>query len=276
MSKRLAGNVALALLAGSAWMAGCTSTTTTTSTGPAGDTEARTGRPAAADKGDPERRAKVRLELASAYLSRGQFDTALEEARQALAAKPDWPDAHSLLALIYASQGDNRQAEQSFQRALQLSPQDGNLMHNYGWYLCQQRRFADADRQFENALAQPQYRDVPRTLLAAGVCQARDNRMAEAERSLSRAFELEPGNPAVAYNLSDLLYRRGDYERARFYVNRVNAVPDYTNAQSLWLAARIEKRAGNAAGLDDAARKLRDRYPQSPETALLDQGKFDE
>ena len=94
--------------------------------------------------------------------------------------------------------------------------------------------------------------------------------------ALARAFELEPANPAVAYNLSDLLYRRGDYERARFYVSRVNAVPDYTNAQSLWLAARIEKRAGNAAGLEDAARKLRDRFPQSPETALLDQGKFDE
>lgn len=273
MSKRMAGIVTLAVLA---VLAGCTTTTTTTSTGPAGDTEARPGRLAAADKGDPERRAKVRLELASAYLSRGQFDTALEEARQALAAKPDWPDAYSLLALIYASQGDNRQAEQSFQRALQLSPQDGNLMHNYGWYLCQQRRFADADRQFQSALAQPQYRDLARTLMAAGVCQARDNRMAEAERSLARAFELEPANPAVAYNLSDLLYRRGDYERARFYVSRVNAVPDYTNAQSLWLAARIEKRAGNASGLEDAARKLRDRFPQSPETALLDQGKFDE
>jgi type IV pilus assembly protein PilF len=36
-------------------------------------------------------------------------------------------------------------------------------MHNYGWFLCQQRRFADADLQFEAALLVPQYRDVTRT-----------------------------------------------------------------------------------------------------------------
>lgn len=270
MILRLAGALLLA------WVAGCTTTTTTTSTGPAGDTEARTGRPAAADRGDPERRAKVRLELASAYLSNGQLQTALEEARQALAAKPDWPDAYSLLGLIYASLGDNRQAEQNFQRAMQAAPQDGTLMHNYGWFLCQQRRFAEADEQFQKALAQPQYRDLARTQMAAGVCLARDNRLLEAERSLARAFELEPANPAVSFNLADVLYRRGELERARFYIARVNAVADYTNAQTLWLAARIERRSGNTAAFNDAARKLRDRFPQSPEVAQLDQGRFDE
>ena len=46
-----------------------------------------------ADLGDAERRAKVRLELAGMYLGRGQPTTALDEVNQALAAKPDLPEA---------------------------------------------------------------------------------------------------------------------------------------------------------------------------------------
>ena len=48
-----------------------------------------------------------------------------------------------------------------------------------------------------------------------------------------------------------MLYRRGEYERARFYVRRVNAQPDVSNAQTLWLAARIENKLGNRQGAAD-------------------------
>jgi len=257
-----------------ALLAACTSTTTTTSS-PGGVGETRSQR-AANDPGDPERRARVRLELASAYFGRGQNQTALEETRAALAAKPDMPEAYSLLGLIYASQGDIRMADESFHRALQLAPRDGDVMHNFGWYLCQQRRFAEADAQFQAAMAQPQYRELPRTLLAAGVCYARDNRWADAERALARSCELDPANPATSFNLSEVLYRRGEYERARFYIRRINAVADNSNAQTLWLAARIERRIGSQAGVQDFARQLRDRFPQSPEASLLDQGRFDD
>ena len=43
----------------------------------------------AADQADPERRARVRLELAGLYFGRGQTEIALNELKQALAAKPD-------------------------------------------------------------------------------------------------------------------------------------------------------------------------------------------
>ena len=71
----------------------------------------------------------------------------------------------------------------------------------------------------------PQYRDAPRTLLAQGVCQARAGQLAEAEATLTRAYELDPANPVTAINLAEVLYRRGEYERARFYMRRVNAMP---------------------------------------------------
>jgi hypothetical protein len=50
------------------------------------------------------------------------------------------------------------------------------------------------------------------------VCQARAGLWAQAERTLSRSFELDPANPVTAFNLAEVLLRRGELERARFYV----------------------------------------------------------
>jgi type IV pilus assembly protein PilF len=225
---------------------------------------------------DNARVAQNRLELAGLYLGRGQPGVALEEIKRALAAQPDLPEAYNLAGLVHAELGDARQAEASFQRALQLAPRDSDTMHNYGWFLCQQKRWADADAQFIGALGQPQYREANRTLLVQGLCQARGGRWADAERSLSRAFELDPANPVTAYNLSDVLLRRGELERARFYIARINAQPDLSSAQSLWLAARIERRMGNVQGVQDFGRKLQERFPESSETQRYERGQFDD
>jgi type IV pilus assembly protein PilF len=225
---------------------------------------------------DPLRGAQLRLELAALYLERGQPRTALDELRSALAVRPDLPGAHNLRGLAYASLGEIKLSEESFQRALELNPRDGDAMQNFGWMLCQQRRFDEADALFQRALVQPQYREGIRTLRAQGVCLARAGRWAEAERALSRSYELDPTNPTTAYNLSEVLLRRGELERARFYIARVNAIAEQSNAQSLWLAARIERRLGNVGGVQDFGRRLVERFPQSPEALNYERGRFDD
>ena len=238
--------------------------------------ETREVRSSISDPGDPQRRAQVRLELAGLYMGRGQLDTALDEVRQALEARPDAAEAHGMRALILASMGDAVAADQSFQRAIQLAPGDGGALHNRAWFLCQQRRFDESESQFNAALALPQYRDAVRTLLALGVCQARAGRMVQAERSLARSHELDPANPMTAFNLSEVLLQRGELERARFLVRRINAVNEQVSAQSLWLAARIEKRLGNADAVQDLGAQLRQRYPLAPETLRYERGNFDD
>lgn len=230
----------------------------------------------ASDQTDLDRRAAVRVELAYGYFSRGQYTTALDELKQALAVKPDFREALNLRGLVYAALGEIPLAEESFRRALALSARDPDTLHNYGWFLCQQRRYADSYAQFDLALAQPQYRGQARTLLAKGVCEATAGQLPLAEKTLGRAFELDPSNPAIAVNLAEVLFRNGQYERARFYVKRVNDQAEQLNSQSLWLALRIERRLGNTATVADLGQQLRRRFPQSPELRALDNGRFDE
>lgn len=230
----------------------------------------------ASDQTDADRRAAVRMELAALHFGRGQYETALDEIKLALLAKPDHGAAFSLRGLIYASMGEEALAEESFNRALQINPRDADVMHNRAWFLCQRNKFAEADRLFEQALALPQYRDAQRSLMAQGVCYARAGKLDEAERKLSRAYELDPTNPTTALNLSEVLYRRGEYERARFYIRRINQRDEISNAQTLWLALRIENRMGNRSAVDDFGRQLRNRFPNASETLAYERGRFDE
>jgi len=228
------------------------------------------------DPSDPERRAQVRLELATAYFANGQMDTALEEVRLALQTQPNMADAHSLRAMIYASLGDDVQAEESFRRAIQLNPRDGHVLHNRAWFLCQRNRHAEAQQLFDQVLAMPQYRERQRTLLARGVCHARNQQWAEAEAAMMRAYELDPGNPGVGFSLAEVLVQRQQFDRARFYINRVNELPGASNAQSLWLAVRVAYRLGLTSEVRMLGERLRARFPQSPEATQYDRGRFDD
>jgi type IV pilus assembly protein PilF len=230
----------------------------------------------ASDESEALRRSRVRMELAAAYFGRGQLTTALDEVKLAITADPTNAAAFNLRGLIYASLGDDALAEDSFRRALQLAPRDADTMQNFGWYLCQKRRYAEADTMFQQALEVPQYRDSPRTLLTRGVCQARAGQLQQAEESLMRSYAIDPANPATSVNLTEVLYRRGEYERARFHIRRLNSNTDLANAETLWLAARIEKRLGNVQGVQDFGTQLRSRFPQSRQASAFERGQFDE
>jgi type IV pilus assembly protein PilF len=267
-------------------LAGCVSSTTSTKspTGSSGYQPAPTVSPSgagrdlvtASDESDASRRGRLRLELATRYYAQGQMATALDEVKQSLAADASQSAAYNLRGLIYSSLNESGLAEESFRRALQLSPGDADTLHNYGWFLCQQRRFADANAQFNTAVGLPQYRERSKTLLAMGVCQARAGQTAAAEQTLQRSFEIDPANPATAMNLADLLYRRGEFQRARFYVGRVNDVREFSNPESLWLAARIENKLGNRPGVNNFGGQLRARYPTSREAQRFEKGQFDD
>jgi len=230
----------------------------------------------ASDEPEAQRRARARMELASAYFGQNQMTTALDQVKLSIAADPNYGEAFNLRGLIYANLGDHVLAEESFKRALQINPRDADAMHNYGYYLCQQRRYPESNALFAQALAVPRYAGAARTQLTQGVCLAYAGQLPEAEAALVKAYELDPSSPFTSTNLAEVLYRRGDYERARFYIRRVNALAQVSNAQTLWLAVRIEHKLGNWPGTTEFGRQLRNRFPESREAAAFARGDFDE
>ena len=106
------------------------------------------------DETEARKRARIRMELAIGYFEQGKTNVALDELKQVIAADPTFADAYNLRGLIYMRLNDFGQAEDSFRRAVALNPRDSNAQHNYGWLLCQQGRYDDAQRAFDAALSQ--------------------------------------------------------------------------------------------------------------------------
>jgi len=226
------------------------------------------------EAGDPRNRARIHTELASLYFSRGSFGVALEELRIASSADPGYAPAHSMFGLVYMELRETQLAEQSFERALRLSPNDADINHNYGWFLCQTKREPDSIKYFLQAVRNPLYSMPWRSYSAAGVCTLRANNVKDAEDFFQRALKMEPDEPAALLQLGLIRYRQGNMDEARKLVSRYNKLLN-PSAESLWLALRIERRLGERVAEQSYANQLRRRYPGSPEYRALQRGEFD-
>jgi type IV pilus assembly protein PilF len=94
---------------------------------------------------------------------------------------------------------------------------------------------------------------------------------AMAEAYFRQSFKVDPANPVAMYQLADLGLRRGDLTDARFHAQRLMRTVEPT-AQILWLAWRIERKAGDSANAESLATQLRRRFPASTEVDLLNRG----
>ncbi|MBC7499825.1 MAG: type IV pilus biogenesis/stability protein PilW [Herminiimonas sp.] len=227
------------------------------------------------DQTDGQKRARIRLQLAIGYYEQRQLNTALDEIKQALVADPNFAEAFSVRALIYMDMGETRLAEDNFAQAMRLSPNNGDLSNNYGWFLCQNDRAAQAIPYFEAALKNKTYQSPGKALNNAGVCSMKLKDMAAAERYFTQAFQYDPGNSSANVNLAKIYYERGDFERSRFYIGRV-AKTDALTADVLWTAIKIERKIGDRTAESSLVTQLRRRYPNSPEFGAFQRGAFEE
>ena len=229
----------------------------------------------ASDEPEQRRRARLRLELASAYFEQGQIRIALDEIKQSLAIDPSFVEAYNLRGLVYMRLNEVPLAEDSFRRAQSLNPQDASVAHNYGWLLCQQARYSEAMPYFGRAIANPSYTGKAKTLMAQGVCQINAGQLSAAEQSLRHSYELDAGNPVTGYNLANLLYKRGDLIRAQFYIRRLNN-SELANAETLWLGIKTEYKLNNREAVLQLAAQLKKRFAQSPQVTAYEKGSFNE
>jgi len=229
----------------------------------------------ASDETESRKRARIRLELGLNYFNEGKTTIALDEIKQSIAVDSSLYEAHSLRGLIYMRLNELSLAEDSFRQALALNPKAADVQHNYGLLLCQQGRMAAAGDMFGAALANPAYEDRAKTWMIQGLCQAKAGQLDAAEASLLKAYQVDPGNPVVAYNLGAQFYKRGEWAQAQRYLARLNS-SDLANAESLWLGAKVAHALGDAQSLQVLERTLSQRFPSSRELLWMERRSFNE
>lgn len=217
---------------------------------------------------------KSSVELASAYYAAGQFSTAQEVLAPALAADASNVQVLGLAGLIAGELRDDARAREYFATALRLAPENADLNHNWGVYLCKRGDPAGAMSYLQKAIAAPGNPRPANSLAAGASCLVRLGRDDEALQYLTAALRFDALHAHALIGLADLQVRRGSDAEAQATLNRLSkvAVP---SAESLWLHVRVARRLGRSSDEQLYASDLRSSFPESPQAAQLAAQQYD-
>lgn len=235
------------------------------------------------EKSSPETRsdrqvnvqARIHTELGAGYFGRGQYAIALQELNIARAADPGYAPAYSVLGLVHAELREDKQAEDNFRRAIDLSPNYSEAQNNYGLFLCQRGRIAESLVRFEAALANPLYATPETALANAGVCAMEKGDLAQAEVYFIRALKRAPRQPTALLGMAEFNYRKGHWLASRAQLRQLGEAGEL-GAQALWLGVRAERRLGDREAEASYGAQLRRRFPEAIQTQWLITGQYDQ
>jgi type IV pilus assembly protein PilF len=216
--------------------------------------------------------AKVHTELAGMYYERAQFGIALGEIEQALQADRNYAPAYSVRGLLHMALREDKEAEDDFLQSLRLDKSDSETHNNFGWFLCQRGREKESIPHFMAALKNPLYTTPERAWMNAGLCSKKAGELKDAEEFFQRALVLQPGLPQALLGMAELSFANGDYVAAKKYFSAYAEKVDGLTAEQLWLAVRIERKAGDRNAEASYGMQLRKRFPDSRETQSLMRG----
>ncbi len=227
-------------------------------------------------------RAMRRLSLASAYFEQGQNQVAQQEVRAALLIDHNYAEAYGLLGLIHQRDNAPDLAQSSFEHALTLastppvhSAELGAIQHNFGWFLCQQNRFAEGQNQLTHAIQQPAYRQGSKSWMALGVCQVRAGVPERAQLSFRSALVMDPGNALARYQLASLEWQAHEFAKADLTLAPLNAGAQ-ASAESLWLGVRLARALERTQTMHQRAQQLTQQFPHSAQSQAWRQSQFED
>lgn len=223
---------------------------------------------------DEHKRARIHTELAAGYYGLGNMGVALEEVNAALQADAAYSPAYNVAGLIYSTLKEDRLAEQNFSQALRINPLDSDANNNYGLFLCQRKREEEAVKYFLAALRNPLYQHADRSYINAGLCTRRRGDLAGAVEYFQKALNIKPDEPQALYQLADIAYARGEYPKARNYLDRL-AKTAPANAEVLWLGVRVGHKLGDSDSEASYALQLQKNFPNSKEARALQAGRYE-
>jgi type IV pilus assembly protein PilF len=217
--------------------------------------------------------AELYVRMAEEYYSRGQTEIAFRRAMQAIEADNSYPRAHVWLAFLYEEIGQADKARQHYDQALELAPNNADVLYAYGSFQCRQKRYAEADAQFAKALANPLYATPWIAMTNAGNCAASAGNASKAETYYRNAINASPTFGPALVKLAEIAYQRGDTKTAKGYLDRyfepaTTRTPS-TSYSALTIGTQIERKLGNRKRADEYERALKTNFPQAPKPREL-------
>ncbi|HEX7465533.1 MAG TPA: type IV pilus biogenesis/stability protein PilW [Usitatibacter sp.] len=248
--------LAAAILA--AALAGCSSQSTV-ETKPVTDNRAADG----------HRRAEVHTALAGEYYARGNFTVALAEVRLALKDDSTYFPAYNMQGLVYMELHEDAQAREAFNQALLMSPNNAEVLNNFGWFLCLRNDTQRGLEMIQRAATDNFYPTPEKAFLSAGLCLRRMGRTQEAEDQLRRAVLIRPDMIGALFNLSVITFERGALKDSETYLLRYMRLTSSPSLEAITMGVKIARGLNDSGAEQSYLQQLRRRFPDAPEALEL-------
>lgn len=161
------------------------------------------------------RKADTRLALAQAYLRQGEPNKAWKNLTLAHQYAPNYLATHMALAHYYEHVGEFDRARQEYQDAFKHHPQSGELLNNYGAFICKQGQYVESLAWFAKARQQNDYAHIARNFENAGYCALKAQRPNQAIEYFAKSVLHDPTKARTWLTLVDLEIQYGQVSQAQ-------------------------------------------------------------
>ncbi len=186
---------------------------------------------------------EARIALGLNYIKNEQYQKAHESLIQAIEFTPESAEAKNALAYYYQRVKDFDLAESTYQYALRSNPDNGDVLNNYGVFLCGQGRYEEGLRQFEGAIKLPNYYLIAASYENAALCSLKQGETDKARMFFTKALNHQPYRATSLLKRGELALAKKDFVAARQDLLKYQRRYGY-QTHALSLLVDVEKQSG--------------------------------
>ncbi len=217
---------------------------------------------------DNKQIARTRLSLGLNYLQRGETSQARFNLEKARELAPDLPEVSNALAYYYQQVGEFDQAEDAYRDALRKDHDNADTYNNFGAFLCQRKKYAEAEQLLNAAIKKPGYLRVAESYENLAMCSLSRDDFSQYQHFLELALRHNGVKHSIVYNLSVLNYAKGELAQARIWQKRLQELGQ-VSPQATLLRYMIAYQLDDKAEQQVAEKFMLSVYPATPEAAWL-------
>ena len=211
---------------------------------------------------DHEEAAKTRMSLGLTYLQNNNYTQAKKNLDKALEFNPRSADVQFPMAYYYQLVGDNLRAEEYYETAIDLAPNNGDIANSYGAFKCQNGEYEKAKAYFFDAINNRLYANAAQTYENLALCAQSQGKLDEAIGYFQDALKHQPARGKSLFLLSELYTVSEQWELAESTLRKYERVAKVT-PDSLWLAYEIAKGKGDLETAKGYGEMMMSLFPES-------------
>ncbi len=210
--------------------------------------------------------------LGAGYLAQENYEKALLKLNKAIRLDNKNAKAYNYLGILYWRLDKADLADRNFRISERLSPLNAAFNHNYAAFLCDQKRYNEAQKFFDRVFANPLYDQLSQVYQLSADCDLRNRQYDLAVKKFKKALKLDSKNSLALLGMAKYYYMKKRFKVAQYYFERFERISQHF-PESLWLGINLQRKLGDKNRLSSYVLTLKNLYPDARETLLYIEGK---